>query len=167
MRELKESLLGNTKDKVKDTKENVKNMRYFGARFKVDSLLMFIKPIDIGGMSLRALKKYSEPDIFFTKEEEEFHQFAGQKAIQFCKYLYAVDLNAMNVDVDDLLSDTATRMRFTNGLEEKMKKDGVMQDTYHIRIEENARFLKEGYLQLNITRNGKKWADFDLGFYTR
>jgi hypothetical protein len=58
-------------------------------------------------------------------------------------------------------------MRFTNGLEEKMKKDGVMQDTYHIRIEENARFLKEGYLQLNITRNGKKWADFDLGFYTR
>jgi hypothetical protein len=48
-----------------------------------------------------------------------------------------------------------------------MKKDGVMQDTYHIRIEENARFLKEGYLQLNITRNGKKWADFDLGFYTR
>ena len=167
MKELRESLLGNTKDKVKDTKDNIKNMRYFGARFKVDHLLEFVKPIDVGGMSLRALKKYSQPDIFFSKEEEESHEFANEKAIHFSKYLYAVDLNAMNIDVDDLLTDTATRMRFTNGLEEKMKKDGVLQDTYHIRIEENARFLKEGYVVMSFTRNGKKWANFKLGFWIR
>jgi hypothetical protein len=167
MKELKESLLGNTGDKVKDTKENIKNMKYFGAQFKVDHLLEFVKPIDIGGMSLRALKKYSQPDIFLSKEEEESYLFANEKAIQLCKYLYAVDLNAMNIDVDDLMTDAATRIRFANEILEKMEKDGVLQDIYYIRIEENARFLKEGYLLINITRNGKKLADFDLGFYTR
>lgn len=167
MKELKESLLGNTRDKVKDTKETIKNMRYFGARFKADSLLVFVKPIDVGGMSLRALKKHSQPDIFLSKAEEEFQSYASEKAIHLLKYLYAVDLNEMNIDFDDLMTDTATRVRFARGLEEKMKKDGVMQDKYYIRIEENARFLKEGYLIMNITRNGKKWADFQLGFYTR
>jgi hypothetical protein len=167
MKTLKESILSRTADKVSTAKKDIDNLKYFGTHFKVDHLLEFIKPIDVGGMSLRALKKYSQPDIFFSKEDEVSHEFANEKAIHFCKYLYAVDLTAMNIDVDDLLTDTATRLRFTNGLEEKMKTDGVMQDTYHIRIEENARFLKEGYVVMSFTRNGKKWANFKLGFYTR
>jgi hypothetical protein len=167
MKELRESLLGNTGDKVKDTKENIKNMRYFGANFKVDSCLVFLKSINIGGMSLRALKKYSEADIFFCIEDEDFNSYADKKAIQFCKYLYALDLTAMNVDYDGLMSDTAARLRFANGLEEKMKRDGVMQDTYYIRIEENERFFRSGYLLMNITRHGKRWSEFELGFYTR
>lgn len=164
---LKESILSRTADKVSTAKKDIDNLKYFGTHFKVDSLLMFVKPIDVGGLSLRALKKYSQPDIFLSKEEEEFQSYASDKAIHLLKYLYAVDLNEMNIDFDDLMTDTATRVRFAGGLEEKMKKDGVMQDKYYIRIEENARFLKEGYLIMNITRNGKKWADFQLGFYTR
>jgi hypothetical protein len=167
MKELRESLLGNTGDKVKDTKENIKNMRYFGANFKTDGIVVFLRPIDIDGMSLRALKKYSQPDIFLSKEEEDSFYYVNKKAVQLCKYLYAVDLNAMNINVDDLMTDAATRIRFSDGLVEKMKKDGVLQDTYHIQIEENERFFRSGYLLMNITRHGKRWSEFELGFYTR
>lgn len=164
---LKESILSRTADKVSTAKKDIDNLKYFGTHFKADSLLVFVRPIDVGGMSLRALKKHSQPDIFLSKAEEEFQSYASEKVIHLCRYLYAVDLNAMNIDIDDLMSDTATRKRFANGLEEKMKNDGVMQDKYYIRIEENARFLKEGYVVMSFTRNGKKWANFKLGFYTR
>lgn len=164
---LKESILGRTVDKVSTAKKDIDNLKYFGTHFKVDAALVFIKPIDIGGMSLRALKKYSEPDIFFTAEDEDYHYYAQKKAKQLCKYLYAVDLDKLGIDYDKLITDRNTRDKFVSALEDKMNKDGVFKDKYHIYNHDSDRFIKEGYFELNFNRVGEKWATFKIGFYTR
>lgn len=164
---LKESILGRTADNVSSAKKDIENLKYFGTNFKVDSALVFIKPIDVAAMSLRALKKYTVGNGFFTEEDEEFNYYAKDKAIHLCKYLYSIDLNKLGMDADEIMSSMDSMKKFVSALEEQMVKDGVFKKgVYHISTGSTERFIKDGYLLLSFTRYDK-WANFSLGFYTR
>ena len=166
MKELKESLLGKTTDKVGSAKANVKKLKYFGGFFDVDyTSLIYVSPRNVAKMSLRALKKHIVPDVV-VEDVENTLRFAQTKAVALANYLYGLSIDDFNIDWSELTTNSECRKKFAELLETKMIEQGVfrMGDYYVYAQPYKHHYAAE--LCITFVRNDK-WSEFTLGFNER
>lgn len=166
MKELKESLLGKTNDKVATAKNDIKKLKYFGGFFDVDyTSLIYVTPRNVGKMSLRALKKHIVPDVV-VEDVENTLRYAQTKAVALVNYLYGLSIDDFNIDWRELCTNTDVRKKFGELLETKMIENGVFgMGEYYVYVQP---YHKHYAAELCITfvRNDK-WSEFTLGFNKR
>lgn len=161
---LKESLLDKKSNQIKNTKEALERTKYLGAHFEVESSLIFVRPRDVEGMSLRNLNKHIKPDVFWGAEEE-MSPFCQKRAIQLCKYIYAIDLEKMGIEWDKIVTDPKVSNDFFVKLEEKMVEDGIFKEGDYYIYGNNKDSRKYSAADLTITFiRQDKWANFTIGF---
>lgn len=166
MKELKESLLGKTTDKVGSAKANVKKLKYFGGFFDVDyTSLIYVAPRNVAKMSLRALKKHMVPDVV-VEDVENTLRYAQTKAVALANYLYGLNIDDFNIDWSELRTNADVRKKFGELLETKMIEQGVFRmGDYYVYVQPYKNYCA-GELCITFVRNDK-WSEFTLGFNER
>lgn len=162
---LKESLLDKTKSKIQSTKNYIDKLQYFGGFFDVDyTSMLYVKPINVGKMSLRGLKKHINPDVT-VEDVDNTLRYCQTKAIALVNYLYGLKESDFGVNWKDLATNETERKKFAEQLEKKMEDDGIFDDhNYYAYVRIGQEFAAD--VCISFVRNDK-WSNFTLGFNER
>ena len=136
---LYESILGNTKTKVSQTKDDIERLRYFGGQFKFTTKMGLFRHGDMSIISIKALDRltkrleFKNPDT--KKLMEDGFIYHSDKVEMFVKWLDNLDISEFG-DVD--VNSNIELGKMCEFIKKKMFDDGLFNKPQIIKV----RFLR-------------------------